>query len=152
MRIARRTALASALAAIAAPTVLRLARADAPTMLKLHHFMSSVSSGHDKFLVPWARKIEAESGGKLRIDLFPSMQIGGAPAGLFDQARDGSLEQVDRQVLERDVLGRRQLGRRSPEQERLLRLPELTFLGVRGDRRAGHPSPIDLSIYLGGTT
>jgi TRAP-type C4-dicarboxylate transport system substrate-binding protein len=92
MPVARRTALVSALAFVAAPAVLRLARADAPTVLKLHHFMSSVSSGHDKFLAPWARKIEAESGGKLRIDLFPSMQLGGTTASLFDQARDGVVD------------------------------------------------------------
>jgi TRAP-type transport system periplasmic protein len=89
MRLARRAFLASVMAA-AAPAVLRLARADAPQVtLKLHHFFSAVSSGHEKFLVPWARKVEAESDGRLRIDIFPSMQLGGAPAQLFDQARDG---------------------------------------------------------------
>jgi TRAP-type C4-dicarboxylate transport system substrate-binding protein len=78
------------MAAAAAPAVLRLARAAAPQVaLKLHHFFSSVSSGHDKFLAPWARKVEAESGGRIRIDIFPSMQLGGAPAQLFDQAREG---------------------------------------------------------------
>jgi TRAP-type C4-dicarboxylate transport system substrate-binding protein len=92
MRVARRTVLASTLASIAAPFVLRLARADAPIALKLHHFASSVSSGHDKFLVPWARKVEQESGGRLRIDIFPSMQLGGAPAQLFDQVRDGIVD------------------------------------------------------------
>ena len=92
MRAARRTFLASAAAAIAAPAVMRLARADAPITLKLHHFQSSVSSGHDKFLAPWARKVEAESGGRIRIDIFPSMQLGGAPAQLFDQARDGVVD------------------------------------------------------------
>jgi TRAP-type C4-dicarboxylate transport system substrate-binding protein len=90
MRIARRTFLASSLAAIASPAVIRSACADAPQFtLKLHHFLSSVSSGHDKFLVPWARKIEADSGRRIRVDIFPSMQLGGAPAQLFDQARDG---------------------------------------------------------------
>jgi TRAP-type C4-dicarboxylate transport system substrate-binding protein len=90
MRLARRTLLASIMAAVAAPAVLRLARAAAPQVaLKLHHFFSSVSSGHDKFLAPWARKVEAESGGRIRIDIFPSMQLGGAPAQLFDQAREG---------------------------------------------------------------
>jgi len=90
MRLARRTLLASIMAAAAAPAVLRLARAAAPQVaLKLHHFFSSVSSGHDKFLAPWARKVEAESGGRIRIDIFPSMQLGGAPAQLFDQAREG---------------------------------------------------------------
>ena len=92
MRAARRTFLASAAAAIAAPAVMRLARADPPITLKLHHFQSSVSSGHDKFLAPWARKVEAESGGRIRIDIFPSMQLGGAPAQLFDQARDGVVD------------------------------------------------------------
>jgi TRAP-type transport system periplasmic protein len=66
---------------------------DAPQFVfKLHHALSSVSSGHDKFLVPWARKVHAESGGHIRIDIFPSMQLGGQPAQLFDQARDGLAE------------------------------------------------------------
>ena len=89
MRVARRTVLTSTLASLAAPAVMRLAWADAPITLKLHHAQSSVSSGHDKFLAPWARKVEAESAGRIRIDIFPSMQLGGAPAQLFDQARDG---------------------------------------------------------------
>src|SRR5581483_6919027 len=90
MRVARRTFLASTLATAAAPAVPRLARADtAQFAFKLHHSFSSVSGVHDRFLVPWARQIEAQSGGRIRIDLFPSMQLGGAPAALFDQARDG---------------------------------------------------------------
>jgi TRAP-type C4-dicarboxylate transport system substrate-binding protein len=92
MRVARRDFLASAMATVAVPAVMRLARADAPIALKLHHAMSSVSAGHDKFLVPWARKVETEAGGRIRIDLFPSMQLGGSPARLFDQARDGTVD------------------------------------------------------------
>jgi TRAP-type transport system periplasmic protein len=90
MRIARRTFLASAMAAVAAPAVVRMAAANpARVTLKLHHDFSSVSCVHDRFLVPWARRIEADSGGRLRVDIFPSMQLGGQPAQLFDQARDG---------------------------------------------------------------
>jgi TRAP-type C4-dicarboxylate transport system substrate-binding protein len=90
MRVVRRTLLASTIAALAAPALLRLARGDAPQVtLKLHHFFSAVASGHAKFLAPWARKVEADSGGRIRIDIFPSMQLGGQPAQLFDQARDG---------------------------------------------------------------
>jgi TRAP-type C4-dicarboxylate transport system substrate-binding protein len=55
----------------------------------MHHSFSSVSGVHDRFLVPWARKVEADSGGHIRIDIYPLMQLGGAPAQLFDQARDG---------------------------------------------------------------
>jgi TRAP-type transport system periplasmic protein len=90
MRVARRWLLASMIASAASPAVLRLARAAAPsTTLKLHHFFSSVSCGHERFLVPWARKVELESAGRIRIDIFPSMQLGGAPAQLLDQVRDG---------------------------------------------------------------
>jgi TRAP-type C4-dicarboxylate transport system substrate-binding protein len=93
MRVARRTFLASTMASVAAPAVMRVAWADAPQFsLKLHHAFSSVSSAHDKFLAPWARQVEAQSGGRIRIDLFPSMQLGGAPADLFDQARDGVVD------------------------------------------------------------
>jgi TRAP-type transport system periplasmic protein len=95
MRVARRAFLASTLASLAAPAVVRMAQADtSPTTLKLHHSFSAVSSVHDKFLVPWARKVEAESNGRLRIDIFPSMELGGAPAQLFDQARDGTVDIV----------------------------------------------------------
>lgn len=87
--------MAAMMASLAAPAVMRLARADvAPIALKLHHAFSAVSSVHEKFLAPWARKIEAEANGRLRIDIFPSMALGGAPAQLFDQARDGDADIV----------------------------------------------------------
>lgn len=92
MRVARRRFLASIIGCAAAAPVLlpRRVQADAPQLtLKMHHSFSSVSGVHDRFLVPWARKVEADSGGRIRIDIYPSMQLGGAPAQLFDQARDG---------------------------------------------------------------
>jgi TRAP-type C4-dicarboxylate transport system substrate-binding protein len=95
MRIARRAFLTSSIGTAVAPAILRFARADTPPItLKLHHSFSAVSGVHDKFLLPWARKIETESGGRMRVDIFPSMQLGGAPAALFDQARDGSADIV----------------------------------------------------------
>jgi TRAP-type C4-dicarboxylate transport system substrate-binding protein len=93
MRIARRTFLTSSIGTAVAPAILRLARADTPPLtLKLHHSFSAVSGVHDKFLLPWARKIETESGGRMHVDIFPSMQLGGAPAALLDQVRDGSAD------------------------------------------------------------
>jgi len=90
MRQNRRAFLASILTSIVTPAVLRLARADSPpTTLKLHHAFSAVAAVHDKFLAPWARKIEADCGNRIRIDVFPSMQLGGAPGQLLDQVRDG---------------------------------------------------------------
>jgi TRAP-type C4-dicarboxylate transport system substrate-binding protein len=89
MRVARRALLASIAASIVAPAVLRRAAADAPVALKLHHSFSAVSGAHERFLVPWARKVESDSQGRIRVDIFPSMQLGGSPAHLYDQVRDG---------------------------------------------------------------
>lgn len=89
MRLARRAFLASVAASVAAPAVLRGAAADAPIALKLHHSFSAVSGAHERFLVPWARKVESEAQGRIRVDIFPSMQLGGSPARLYDQVRDG---------------------------------------------------------------
>ena len=53
-----------------------------------------VAVGHAKFLKPWADKVAAESNGRIKIDIFPSMQLGGTPPQLFDQARDGVADLV----------------------------------------------------------
>jgi TRAP-type C4-dicarboxylate transport system substrate-binding protein len=62
--------------------------------LKLHHFLPPVSNGHAKMLAPWAKMVEQDSGGKIKIDIFPSMQLGGTPPQLYDQARDGVVDIV----------------------------------------------------------
>lgn len=89
MSISRRSLLTAAGAAVAMPAVVTGARAQAQVTLKLHHFLPPVSNGHAKMLQPWARKVEADSQGKIKIDIFPSMQLGGTPPQLYDQARDG---------------------------------------------------------------
>ena len=91
MAVGRRVFLASTVASLAAPGFIRAARGQpsAPHFtFKLHHALSSVSSANANFLVPWVRNIEQQSGGRIRIDIFPSMALGGQPAELFDQARD----------------------------------------------------------------
>jgi TRAP-type C4-dicarboxylate transport system substrate-binding protein len=77
--------------ATAAGSVVRCVQpaAAAEVTLKLHHFLPAVSNPHAKFLTPWAKKIEAQSGGRIKIDIYPAMQLGGTPAQLFDQAKDG---------------------------------------------------------------
>lgn len=57
--------------------------------LKVAHFMPGSSNTHQKLVTPWCDKIAKESGGKLKCQIYPSMQLGGTPAQLFDQARDG---------------------------------------------------------------
>ncbi|MBB5690364.1 TRAP transporter substrate-binding protein [Roseomonas alkaliterrae] len=76
--------------ALAMPAMLASRRAAAQEVtLRLHHFLPAVSNVHRHFLVPWANKLREESGGRLRVQIFPSMQLGGAPPQLYDQAKDG---------------------------------------------------------------
>ncbi|MCW8084435.1 TRAP transporter substrate-binding protein [Sabulicella glaciei] len=86
----RRTLL---LGALAAPALVRPASAQEVT-LRLHHFLPAVSNVHRHFLQPWAQKIGTESGGRLRVQIFPAMQLGGAPPQLYDQAKDGVVDIV----------------------------------------------------------
>ncbi len=57
--------------------------------LKVHHFLPPASSAQVKLIQPWCDKIARESGDRLKCQIYPSMQLGGTPAQLFDQARDG---------------------------------------------------------------
>jgi TRAP-type transport system periplasmic protein len=63
--------------------------AQAPVVLKVHHFLPPGSTTHAKLLVPWCERIEKEAAGRLKCQLHPSMQLGGTPPQLYDQARDG---------------------------------------------------------------
>ncbi len=63
--------------------------AHAQTVLKVHHFLPSGSSSHQKIIAPWCAKIEKESGGELKCQIYPAMQLGGTPPQLLDQVRDG---------------------------------------------------------------
>jgi TRAP-type C4-dicarboxylate transport system substrate-binding protein len=60
----------------------------------MHHFLPPVANGHAKFLAPWAQKVQQDSGGRIKVDIFPAMQLGGTPPQLFDQARDGVVDLV----------------------------------------------------------
>jgi len=62
--------------------------------LRLHHLLPQQSVAQVQFLQPWADKVMAESGGRLKVEIYPSMQLGGKPAQLFDQARDGVVDLV----------------------------------------------------------
>ncbi|NKB53915.1 MAG: C4-dicarboxylate ABC transporter substrate-binding protein [Rhizobiaceae bacterium] len=61
---------------------------------KLHHLLSAKAPAHTKMLVPWAKQVEENSGGKIKIEIFPSMSLGGKPPELIQQARDGVVDIV----------------------------------------------------------
>ncbi|MBK7315757.1 TRAP transporter substrate-binding protein [Candidatus Aalborgicola defluviihabitans] len=58
-------------------------------VLKVAHFLPPGSTAHAKFITPWCDKINKESAGKLKCQIYPAMQLGGTPPQLIDQARDG---------------------------------------------------------------
>ncbi|HEX9720150.1 MAG TPA: TRAP transporter substrate-binding protein [Ramlibacter sp.] len=57
--------------------------------LRLHQFLPPQATIPAKALVPWAQKVEKDSGGRIKVQLYHAMQLGGTPPQLFDQARDG---------------------------------------------------------------
>lgn len=57
--------------------------------LTLHQFLPPQANVPKLILDVWADKVEADSGGRIKIDRFPSMQLGGTPPELMDQAIDG---------------------------------------------------------------
>ena len=60
--------------------------------LRFQHFISPKGSVPARFMVPWADKVMAESEGRIKIDIFPGMQLGGKPPALYDQIRDGVID------------------------------------------------------------
>lgn len=93
--INRRRFLGAASGAVAAPLVMRGAFAQsAEFTLKLHHFLGPNAPAHSRMLQPWAERIEADSGGRVKIELYPAMSLGGAPPQLFRQVADGVVDIV----------------------------------------------------------
>ncbi len=60
--------------------------------LRVHHFLSTDSTTHKALLVPWEVAVEAQSGGRIDVQIYPAMQLGGKPPQLYDQARDGIVD------------------------------------------------------------
>lgn len=62
--------------------------------LKLHTFVPPPSNPFKTFLKPWAERIGKASKGRIKVQLFPVMQLGGKPPQLPDQAKDGVVDIV----------------------------------------------------------
>jgi TRAP-type transport system periplasmic protein len=86
----KRSSIAAAL--VIALAVLPWPAAAQTITLKLSHFVPPVAPPHATFLAPWAAKVEKASGGRLKIQIYPSMQLGGTPPQLIDQIRDGVVD------------------------------------------------------------
>jgi TRAP-type C4-dicarboxylate transport system substrate-binding protein len=85
-KLAGAAMLATALAAGAA--------AAQEVVLKFHHFLPERAPIPATVLVPWMKKIEAESGGRIKFEHYPAMQLGGKPGELIDQVEDGVVDVI----------------------------------------------------------
>lgn len=82
-----------ALAAAALVSPLGAAEA-ADVTLRVHHFLPPVANTQTSVLEPWKKQVEEASKGRIAIEIFPAMQLGGKPPQLIDQARDGVVDIV----------------------------------------------------------
>lgn len=62
--------------------------------LRLHQFLPPPATLPAKIIKPWAQSVEEASGGRIKIEHFDAMALGGRPPELFDQARDGVVDIV----------------------------------------------------------
>ena len=92
MTFLRRRKAIVAMAALGAATLAGNALAQQTVTLRLHQFLPPTAPIPALAIVPWAKKVEAESGGRIKVQLFHSMAMGGSPPQLFDQARDGVVD------------------------------------------------------------
>jgi len=92
MTFLRRRKAIVAMAALGAATLAGSALAQQTVTLRLHQFLPPTAPIPALAIVPWAKKVEAESGGRIKVQLFHSMSMGGSPPQLFDQARDGVVD------------------------------------------------------------
>ena len=85
-QLLKQTALAAGLALVGLG-------AQAQTItLKVHHFLGPQSIQHTTMLGDWCKAIARDSKDRLKCDIFPSMQLGGTPVQLYEQARDGVVD------------------------------------------------------------
>ena len=91
--IARRQLLQSGAAlALGAPALTGFAQQS--VTLKFHTFMSPQSNVWLNMHKAWMDKVEKDSGGRIKFEGYPAMQLGGSPVQLFDQAKDGVVDIV----------------------------------------------------------
>jgi len=57
--------------------------------IKFTHFLASTTNFQKGVAEPWCAEIEKDSGGRLKCQIYPSMQLGGTPAQLADQVKNG---------------------------------------------------------------
>ena len=66
----------------------------AEVTLRMHQFLPAQANVPKLVLDVWADKLEADSGGKIKVERYHAMALGGKPPELIDQAVDGVADVV----------------------------------------------------------
>ena len=72
-----------------APPRIALPAAAQEVTLKVHHFWAPTAMPPSTLLTPWCDKIAKDSNNRMKCQIYPAMQLGGAPPQLIQQAMDG---------------------------------------------------------------
>ncbi|MBN14374.1 TRAP transporter substrate-binding protein [Pelagibacterium nitratireducens] len=62
--------------------------------LRVHQFLPAQATIPATAIAPWAEAIQDQSDGRIAVELYPAMQLGGAPDSLFAQAQDGVVDVI----------------------------------------------------------
>ena len=60
--------------------------------LRFQHFVSPASANPTYFMQPWADAIEEQSNGRIKVELYPFMQLGGSAPNQYALIRDGAID------------------------------------------------------------
>jgi TRAP-type transport system periplasmic protein len=66
----------------------------AQILIKVHSFSGPQAPDQARHLFPWAEKINKEAGGKMKVEVYTNMQLGGKPADLPQQLDDGIVDAI----------------------------------------------------------
>lgn len=88
----KREFIKATLLGVASAAVLSTAAMAQEVTLRLHQFLPPPAPVPKLVLKPWAEGLESASDGRIRIEHFDAMALGGRPPELLDQARDGVVD------------------------------------------------------------
>jgi TRAP-type C4-dicarboxylate transport system substrate-binding protein len=86
----RHLAVIGALAALLALPV----AAQQPILLKVHSFSGPQAPDQALHLFPWAENVNKLAAGKMKVEVYTNMQLGGKPADLPQQLEDGVVDVI----------------------------------------------------------
>ena len=86
--------LGAAFAGAIAVAALAVPAGAADVTLRLQHFLAPTAPAQKILHEPWAEWVKTASKGRIETQIYPAMQLGGAPPQLADQVREGIADVV----------------------------------------------------------